>query len=381
MKLAYVVTESGCLDPTTGASQHIRMGMRELTKRTELIQFLAPPQKIAASRPSRASKKAKWIKRLSTSGAWGAARDLRDFGRNTLQGWKLAKTIELAGCSAAYVRVEALHPISIFLRWRNIKVFLEANGLQHISRRSRFRSWLSWSYRPFEKYIYRKADHIFFVGSYGQYWHLDSDNWTEVENGVEPEMFQMRKATVGAHRPIKLVLVARLVAHHNGKLLSKAIGQLEPAIRSQIEVHLVGSGFGQLKLQLEPLCRIEDHGFVDRKHIGPLLQRMDCGLIPDCPPYGSQMKLLDYAANGCLVMAPDVFHLKNFYSGQGVLFFTQNDSSSLAGQLEALVLGDVAANDMALKLQKHVQNTYTWDAIFDRKWSKILEVCGHGRIS
>ena len=30
MKLAFVVTEAGCLDPTTGASQHIAMGMREL---------------------------------------------------------------------------------------------------------------------------------------------------------------------------------------------------------------------------------------------------------------------------------------------------------------------------------------------------------------
>lgn len=371
MKLAYVVTEAGCLDPTTGASQHIRMGMRELAKRTELIQFLAPTQRITASKSSRFSQNAAWIKRLSTSGAWGAARDLRDFGRNTMQGWKLAKKIKLAGCCAAYVRVEAMHPISIFLRWRNIKVFLEANGLQHVSRRSRFKSWLSGCYRPFEKYIYRTADHIFFVGSYGQYWHLESDNWTEVENGIEPRMFKKRKVRAGSYRPIKLVLVARLVAHHNGILLSDAIGQLKPTVRSQIEVHLIGSGFGQLKLQLDPLCHVEDHGFVDRDHIGPLLQSMDCGLIPDCPPYGSQMKLFDYAASGCLVLAPDVFHIRNFYSNKGVLFFNKNDSVSLAETLEALALGNLSANEMAKALQDYVRDTYTWEAIFARKWKII----------
>jgi glycosyltransferase involved in cell wall biosynthesis len=373
MKLAYIVTERGCLDPTTGANQHIRMGMRELAKHAELIPFLpAVPNSTASEAPKVANKPA-WFRRLSTSGVWGAARDLRDFGRNSVNGWKLAKVIKSAGCEAAYVRVEAMQPISLFLRWRKIKVFLEANGLQHISRKSRFRSWLSWSYRPFEKYIYRKADHIFFVGSYGQYWHLDSDYWTEVENGVEPEMFQTRKAIVGAQRPIKLVLLARLVAHHNGILISKAIRKLEPAIRSQIEVHLVGSGFEKLKEELLPLCQIKDHGFVDRNNIGSLLQQMDIGLIPDGPAYASQMKLLDYAANGCLVLAPDLLHLKNFYSGKGVLFFSQKDSTSLAKKIELLVDGDISADRMARELQQHICGTYTWDSIFARKWKTIEE--------
>jgi hypothetical protein len=31
MKLAYIVTEQGCMDPTTGAFQHISMGIRELS--------------------------------------------------------------------------------------------------------------------------------------------------------------------------------------------------------------------------------------------------------------------------------------------------------------------------------------------------------------
>jgi glycosyltransferase involved in cell wall biosynthesis len=167
------------------------------------------------------------------------------------------------------------------------------------------------------------------------------------------------------------VFVARLVDHHKGRLLPEAIARLAPSVRDHIEVHLVGTGFDRLKQELQPWCRVEDHGFVSRKAIGALLQRMDCGVITNCPAYGSQMKLLDYAASGCLVLAPDVVHLKNFFLNRGVLFFTQNDSGSLAERLTALVQGSVPADQMARTLQHHVRKTYTWDAIFERKWATI----------
>jgi len=252
---------------------------------------------------------------------------------------------------------------------------LEANGLQHVSRKARFRSWLSWLYRPFERHVYRAADHVFFVGSYGQYWQLGRGNWTEVENGVELEMFDRRDTKIGTARPFRLVLLARLVAHHNGDLLSDAISKLAPPLRDQIELHLVGSGFEALKAQLDPQVRVKDHGFVSRENIGPLLRRMDCGVIPDCPPYGSQMKLLDYAASGCVVLAPDVFHLKNFYPDKGVVFFDRGDAASLSERIGALVSGEPGFDRMARVLQSHVLENYTWGAIFERKWS-IIEVLG-----
>ncbi|KEO54700.1 glycosyltransferase family 4 protein [Thioclava pacifica] len=376
MRLAYVVTEAGCMDPTTGASQHIAMGMRELGKRTELVPFVPPVPK--PSGPARVSAQggASPLARLSKTGVWGAARDLRDVWRMVQQGRRLAREIDQAGCSVAYVRVQGLHPVSLFLRRRGVKVVLEANGLQHVSRQSRFRSLLSGLYRPFERYVYREADHVFFVGSYGQYWQLDTANWTEVENGVEPNLFTERQVPVGRARPLRLVLLARLVGHHKAHLLPEAFALLDPDLRDQIELHLVGSGFEQLKEDLRPLVRVEDHGFVSRDAIGDLMQRMDCGVIPDCPPYGSQMKLLDYAASGCLVLAPDVIHLVNFFADKGVLFFNQGDAASLADRIRALIAGEVPTDDMARAMQDHVRGAFTWDAIFERKWTCIAALAG-----
>lgn len=377
MKLAYVVTESGCMDPTTGANQHIAMGMRELGKHAEVTPFVPPVPKSTGSGAVPASSASGWRARLKTSGAWGAMRDMRDVARMAKQGWRLAREIEAAGCEVAYVRVQALHPVSLFLRWRGIKVVLEANGLQHVSRKARSRSWLAWAYRPFERHVYRVADHVFFVGSYGQYWQLESDNWSEVENGVEPALFVRRETRIGGSRPFRMVLVARLVAHHKGSILSEAFARLAPSLRDQFELHLVGVGFDALKAELASLVRVEDHGFVSREAIGPLLQRMDCGVIPDCPPYGSQMKLLDYAASGCLVLAPNVFHLENFYSGKGVLFFDRGDAASLAERIGSLVGGDRDVDGMARALQDHVRERFTWGAIFDRKWAIIAAIGDH----
>jgi glycosyltransferase involved in cell wall biosynthesis len=289
------------------------------------------------------------------------------------QGWRLAREIEESGCKVAYVRVEALHPIPIFLRWRKIKVVLEANGLQFASRKGRFKSWLSWLYCPFERYIYRTADQVFFVGSYGHYWQLADGNWTEVENGIESDLVRRRKAPIANSDRMRVVFVARLVDHHKGYILSEAIARLAPEVRERLEVHFVGTGFEQVERDLAPLCHVENHGFVSREEIGGLLGQMDCGVIPDCPPYGSQMKLLDYAASGCLVLAPDVFHLKNLFDGKGVLFFRRNDAESLAEKLEAFLVGDLPADDMARALQDHVHERYTWAAIFDRKWKRISE--------
>lgn len=116
--------------------------------------------------------------------------------------------------------------------------------------------------------MYRSADHVFFVDSQGLYWYLPEGTWTNVENGVEPEIFNTRDIAICTQQPIKIVLLARLMAHHKGHILSQVVAHLQPNIWSMIEIHLVGTGFGHLVKELKPRCTVIDHGFVDRDHIG-----------------------------------------------------------------------------------------------------------------
>lgn len=358
------------MDPRSGAYQHISMGIRELSQHADLVQFL--PSLPSSGKPNSTSRgQSSKATGLRQTCIWGAVRDLRDLALNVRYGWRIAREVKASGCKAAYVRVECLQPISIFLRLRGVAVFLEANGLQFESRRARFRSLFSGLYEPFERFVYTKADHVFFVGSYGQYWQLTTQNWTEVENGIEREMLQDRARPPCADKPLKIVLLARLVDHHKGSLLVDAIKGTSLSVQNNIELHLVGSGFEQIKADLKLLVNVVDHGFVGRSCVGDLLRSMDIGVIPDCPPYGSQMKLLDYAAAGCLVLAPDVPHLVNFYSDQGVCFFEVGNASAMAVVISSIVSESLDVEARAHLLQLHVAEHYTWEAIFRSKRNEM----------
>ncbi len=40
IRLAYIVTEKGCMSPNTGAFEHIKNGIHELSKHFDLVTFL-----------------------------------------------------------------------------------------------------------------------------------------------------------------------------------------------------------------------------------------------------------------------------------------------------------------------------------------------------
>lgn len=377
MKIAYIVSEKGCMDPTTGAFQHIRMGIRELRQYASVKEYLPALQPVRAqTKPPKNSDARSYVgsRAIKESGMWGALRDLRDYLRSVSFGWKISRTVKRDGCDIAYVRVDQLQTVSFFLRLRGIKVFLEVNGLLFRARQSSYRSWLSFLYERLERRMLSRAHYVFFVGSYGQYWKLPNQNWMEVENGIE-KTFRVSSPQVREHgSPLNLVLLARLMPHHRGELLVEALAGLDATTRQSIVVHLAGTGFDELRKELDQICKTVDHGFVQRSGVGQLLESMHIGLIVDCPPYGSQMKLFDYSAAGCVVLAPDVPHLVSFYQGQGIRFFSRGSSADLSSAILNISRNQIDANQDAQRFQTHILTNYTWDAVFARKWQAIKSV-------
>lgn len=369
--------------PATGASHHIRMGIEQLSAYADVIPMLPTyrHRELPAAEDISCTRVQGLISVLRHTGFWGLFRDLRDFAQGLRLGWTLSTAVKKEGCDAAYVRAQQLQTVAFFLRFRGIKVFLEVNGLLFETRRHHLRSWLSFTYEPFERVLLQSVTHVFFVGSYGRYWKLRKPNWTEVENGIEEnfEFNEPRAARCGA--PLRIVMVARLMPHHRAQLLTEALLLLEKTQRDTIEVHLIGTGFEVLIEQISPLCEIHDHGFLNRKSISDVLCKMDVGLIPDGPQFSSQMKLLDYAASGCLVLAPDVVHLRNFYEGKGIRLFKRGSSSSLAAALNSLLSGDADRLQMAQLLQGFVKANLTWRSIFQRKWTVMAVHLGLGQKS
>lgn len=372
-RLAYIVTEQGCMCIETGAFNHIKNGIRELSKHFNLITFL--PEKIEKSKQFKDDNLSIKLKWYQQTGLWGMLRDIRDFIKNFKQSISIKKRLIASNCKIAYIRVQGLHPLPFILKKSGISVFLEANGLQFENRQQLFySSWLSWLYKPFERLIYKIADHVFFVGSYGQYWKLNSDNWSEVENGVEIELFPRREFPSCSKLPLKLAFLAKPVAHHRLDLLEKALNNIPKEFHKNLELHLIGNGLSDLSKKILPTIKTINHGFVKRKELGNLLTKMDIGLIPGGPLFNSQMKLMDYAAAGCLVVAANIDHLNNFYKENGICFFKNGSALSLRNKIILIMKDKINITKEANKLHVYVKNTFQWYQIFNTKAERILTI-------
>jgi len=351
------------MKPGSGAFQHIQMGVHHLAEEFDLVPYLPEIKASAASIQKKAgrTRPQKWQFLRHT------ARDIRDFCRNWNCARKLLQRIKDEGVDAIYYRMAALDPFPLLAFSGGYKVFIEANGLQFEGRRAYSRSVLSWLYRPFEKWVYTRASHTFFVGSYGHYWKLNSSNWTNVENGIEAELFTSDLPTKPAVPPLRIAFVGQLMKHHRFDVLLQALNELSRENLSQVELHLIGGNFNHHGISFPADLKVIHHGSLSRQDLFKALCTMHVGLIPGAPEYQSQMKLFDYALSACLVLAPDTFHLKREFGENCVLFFDSGSANSLGQRIEALIVSFDSFQEQALKFRSHVENHYSWRDTFKRK--------------
>lgn len=363
IKLAYIVTESGCMNKHTGAYQHIQMGIKELSRHFEVVPLL--PTNLKNNKFYK--RKTKKISKIKKSGLWGFFRDIKDFCIFLIRGLFIANELKKLDIKIVYLRVQGLNPLSLYLRLCGYKVFLEANSLQFESRQKRFSSYISFLYKPFERFVYKCSTHTFFIGSYGCFWNLKEGNWTNIENGIEENHpFHINKINTGSKK-LKIAILARFVDHHNGIFFSNALNIIDKKLHDLIELHLIGEGYDNLIEILPATISYKEYGFLSREQMPETLNSIHIGLIPDAPNYQSQMKLFDYAASGCLVLAPNTAHFKRLYTDKGILFFEKESPNSLARSITDLLLNKDDLQSMADMFQFHIKENYTWEKIFMKK--------------
>ncbi len=370
----YVVSEPGCMNPAAGAYEHIQVGIRELSGHFELIaqvpEVLPSRSQQSGASSSQSSAPSRWRR----SAIFGALRDTKELFENFRRAIRQLREVRKSKPDFCYIRAAFLDPLPLLLKWtKTCHVFIEANGLQFETRAARFRSLLNPLHRVFEKATYKRADHVFFVGSYGDYWKLRRPNWTNVENGAEREFVdEFTDQRTLSSEQVHVCIVACLTKHHEPWIVTEAFRQLPQQLRQRCLLHLIGSGFEQLKTDVDGIVEIIDHGFLDREQLSKTLKTMHIGLIPGCPEHQSQMKMLDYGAAKLLTIVPSTHNLRKWFRPSETLFFRPRDPASLAQQLaQACESGD--SDNRGESLHQKIATDFTWDRIFDRKAATILK--------
>ncbi len=359
----YVVTEAGCMAPESGAFMHISVGVRELGQHFNL-EVLTPP---ARDFGYKTSPQVRCAKKTSTrkheNRLYGSLKDLGMLLSTSVYSSKLAIKLTRAKPDFVYVREAYLDPLPFFLYFLGIPFFVEVNGLLFESRKQYFRSFLTPLVRAFERLVYKLADHVFFIGSYGHYWSLKSSNWSNTENGIDQQKFdQFPIPKVASEGTLRICFLGHLMSHHSPEVFARALNQLPEGI----ELHLIGSNLDRFRAEIKEDLKVVLHGFLRDPDLVNVLRKMDIGIIPGVTEYQSQMKLFDYGAARLAVLAPNVTHMRELFSGY-IALFEPGDSESLTEQLLALANDRKKIAELGNMLHAKIHEEFLWSQIFAKK--------------
>ncbi len=377
IKAIYLIQEAGCLNPQSGAFQHISVGYRQLSKAFDMTAFFNNQSinlngyKTNESLPKNSDK----IKRAKKRGVlYGTIKDLQLIFQYVLNIPKLYKALKANGINFIYERTAYINFSGLIVaKLLAIPHFYEANGIQYKAKQKYYKSLLSPLIKRIEKWMYKRSSHTFFVGSYGFYWQIKSDNWTNIENGVESELlefFKTRKKKIS--KPINLCFIARLMAHQKPDLLIEALQNLKHP--QDIVLHLIGSGLESIEEKLKDKIKVVNHGFQNRETIKHILKDMHIGIIAGSPEFQSTMKIFDYGVSKCAVIAPNITNLKYWFNDE--LIFFDGTANDLADKICKLKNDAYVLNRSGKKLHNKVRQQFTWDKIYGnvvKRMNKVLE--------
>lgn len=374
----YLVTEKECLLEGSGAFRHIEVGLKHLSQHFDL-EFWTIDNKGSKDASFNHSVKLKiaqeplWKKILKSMGIWGTLKDLILLYQNHRSFFPFYRKLKHNKSEFIYERAAYLNFNGIIAsKLLGIAHFYENNGLHFRRRKETYYSWFFPIARFLEKENYRRSNFVFFVGLWGDKLSLKTQNWMNIENGIEREFverFKNHKKEVNGS--INICFVGSLMNHHNLPLLIEALRNVDNP--SSYHFHLIGSKFTSVIEQLEKVISITDHGYLNRNDLVEILEKMHIGIIPGANNYQSQMKLFDYGASKCFVIAPDLLNINYWFNQDEIAIFQQDNCQSLSEKLNLINADFIKNNSMNEKLYKKIESEFTWDRIFKTITSKMKE--------
>ena len=370
-KAIYLIQESGCLNPYSGAFHHISMGLKELSKYFIIKLYLNSSSVELADYVKKINpdeNKKEIIKKVRQRGyVYGTLKDIHIFISNLKSVPKLIKLFKSENVDFIYERASYLNYSGLIAcLYLGIPHFYESNGLQFESRINYYKSFFNSLAKRLEKMFYSLSSHTFFVGTYGDYWNMNKNNWSNVENGIESNL--VLKINNKTKEVYDVCFVGRYMSHQRLDILVDSLINFEN--KNLVRVNLIGTGFEEIENKLINInVNVMNHGFVKRTQLVDLINGFDIAVIPGFPEYQSCMKLFDYGAAGCAVLAPNTYNLNYWFSNE--LLFFDGSANDLQSKLSQLIGNDKLINELSSRLNNKISSEFTWSSIFNYKSTVI----------
>jgi glycosyltransferase involved in cell wall biosynthesis len=280
--------------------------------------------------------------------AWSAARDIALYRKNRIWKQRLLSDAHLRDAKLVF---EYWAPDS-FGGWalankRSLPYVLENLDPITDERRAKGRSLLNGRAQERERRRRQEADALIVMARgmadyLAEEWGVDRARVHWLPQGVNTALFSPRPPDTRAAKRTELGMtdgdfvvgfVGSMADYHRVDVLVEAIRRIQSRRRGVRLVLLGGSPERTKELGAEFLATVVPH--VEYERVPDFISAFDVAILPDSNWYGSPMKVLEYAAVGVSVIAPDIGPVRDLMSRDDeVALIPPGDVEALAASIE-----------------------------------------------
>lgn len=283
----------------------------------------------------------RWLKRWIPRAAY----ELAEFGYSFIDYFRLSTDIRRHRPDFVYERYNLFFLSGLWVRKRfRLPWLVEVNAPLLDERSAHGGIKLKRLARWTERTVWRGADHVFAVtrvlAQRIEREDVDSTRITVTPNGIDPAAFEglppRSEAKQRLHLGNSVVLgFTGFVRKWHG--LERVLDAMQ---RLQAPSHFLVVGDGPARIAVEQRAHelglsasVTFTGLVDRPKVLGYVNAFDIALQPDVVPYASPLKLFEYMAAGCAIVAPDRPNIREIltHDANGWLFDPDDPDAFVAG--------------------------------------------------
>jgi glycosyltransferase involved in cell wall biosynthesis len=284
--------------------------------------------------------------------------------------WRLRAAQRRFAPDLIYERYNLFHLAGTLVSRRaRVTLFVEVNA-PIAEERSRFGGLrLQRLARALEATVWRSADRVLAVTGVlkgiVEAAGVPAERIEVVPNGSKPESFVGLRRQPDATGAIVLGFVGFVRTWHGLDTVIAAMA--EHADAAALRLVVVGEGPARPELEAQAVAlgiagRISFTGLQPHEAIPALVAQFDIALQPRVVPYASPLKIFDYMAAGCAIVAPDQPNIREvLVDGENALLFDPDQPGAMWDAIHRLAMDPALRERLGEAARARIaQADYTW---------------------
>ena len=319
----------------------------------------------------------------------GFAQELAELAYNLPATWRLLRAYRAFRPDFIYERYNLYFLAGAMLtRWLKVPLFMEVNS-PLAEERAKFGGLkLRRLAHAVERFTWRSATRVLPVtrvlGDIMIASGVPADRVRVVPNGIVLDRFPPRLARGDDNAQVVLGFVGFVRDWHGLDLVIAAMASEVEA--RNVALAIVGDGPARVPLEQQSKSlgiadRVWFSGLVPQEQVAGRVMAFDIALQPGVTPYASPLKIFDYMAAGCAIVAPDQPNIREILQHERTaLLFDPDVPASRWTAIQRLIRDPALRGRLGMAARTELEHRgYTWSGNASRIVSWAHEVCEAGR--